>query len=70
LGRYDGVGRFLFSTWMAWALAASGALVDLTPDRFVDVALYWHAWRIQPPRLERMGAALVKGARAVLLPSP
>jgi hypothetical protein len=25
LGRYDGVGRFLFSAWMAWALAASGA---------------------------------------------
>jgi hypothetical protein len=24
LGRYDGVGRFLFSTWMAWALAVSG----------------------------------------------
>ena len=25
LGRCDGVGRFLFSTWMAWALAATGA---------------------------------------------
>jgi hypothetical protein len=25
LGRYDGAGRFLFSTWMAWALATSGA---------------------------------------------
>ncbi|WP_075793878.1 hypothetical protein [Massilia putida] len=25
LGRYDGVGRGLFSAWMAWALAASGA---------------------------------------------
>lgn len=25
LGRYDGAGRFLFSTWMAWALAATGA---------------------------------------------
>lgn len=24
-GRYDGVGRFLFSTWMAWALQATGA---------------------------------------------
>jgi hypothetical protein len=24
LGRYDGVGRFLFSAWMAWALAVSG----------------------------------------------
>jgi LysR family transcriptional regulator (chromosome initiation inhibitor) len=35
----------------------------------MDVSLHWHAWRIQPPRLERMGAALVKGARAVLLQS-
>jgi hypothetical protein len=25
LGRYDGTARFLFSAWMAWALAASGA---------------------------------------------
>jgi hypothetical protein len=24
LGRYDGVARFLFSAWMAWALAVSG----------------------------------------------
>jgi LysR family transcriptional regulator (chromosome initiation inhibitor) len=32
------------------------------------VPLYWHAWRIQPARLERMGAALVKAARAALLP--
>lgn len=25
LGRYDGVTRLLFSAWMAWALAATGA---------------------------------------------
>ena len=25
LGRYDGAGRFLFSTWMAWTLASTGA---------------------------------------------
>lgn len=25
LGRYDGVGRFLFSTWMAWTLITTGA---------------------------------------------
>jgi LysR family transcriptional regulator (chromosome initiation inhibitor) len=36
----------------------------------VDVPLYWHAWRIQPPRLERLGAALTKAAREVLLPLP
>lgn len=45
-------------------------LVDLAPDLFVEVPLYWHAWRIQPPRLERMGVALVKAARDVLLPLP
>jgi hypothetical protein len=25
LGRYDGVGRFLFAAWMGWTLAATGA---------------------------------------------
>ncbi|XJN70511.1 hypothetical protein ACHMW6_22785 [Pseudoduganella sp. UC29_106] len=24
-GRYDGTARFMFSTWMAWALAQTGA---------------------------------------------
>jgi LysR family transcriptional regulator (chromosome initiation inhibitor) len=49
-------------------LLASGKLVDLAPDVHLDVPLYWHAWRIQPARLERMGATLVKAARAALLP--
>lgn len=49
-------------------LLAGGGLVDLAPDLHVDVPLYWHAWRIQPARLERMGAALVKAARGQLLP--
>ena len=51
-------------------MLAAGALLDLAPDLHVDVPLYWHAWRIQPARLERMGAALVKAARARLLPIP
>jgi hypothetical protein len=25
LGRYDGIGRFLFTAWMGWTLAATGA---------------------------------------------
>ncbi|MEN3276635.1 MAG: LysR family transcriptional regulator, chromosome initiation inhibitor [Massilia sp.] len=47
-----------------------GSMVDLAPELFIDVPLYWHAWRIQPARVERMGAALVKAAHAVLLPLP
>jgi len=63
-----GLGYGLLPLEQCADMLASGVLVDLTPHLHVDVALYWHAWRIQPPRLERMGAALVKGARAVLLP--
>jgi LysR family transcriptional regulator (chromosome initiation inhibitor) len=49
-------------------LLAAGALVDLAPGLHADVPLYWHAWRIQPPRLERLGAALVRAARQRLVP--
>lgn len=62
-----GLGYGMLPLEQCAAMLESGALVDLTPTLHVDVPLYWHAWRIQPSRLERMGAALVKAARAVLL---
>jgi LysR family transcriptional regulator (chromosome initiation inhibitor) len=65
-----GLGYGLLPEEQCAAMLAAGTLVDLAPDWFVDVPLYWHAWRIQPPRLERLGAALVRGAQAVLLPPP
>ena len=65
-----GLGYGLLPLEQCAAMLAAGALVNLAPGLHVDVPLHWHAWRIQPPRLERMGAALVKGARAVLLPLP
>jgi LysR family transcriptional regulator (chromosome initiation inhibitor) len=63
-----GLGYGMLPLEQCAALLASGALVDLAPELHADVPLYWHAWRIQPARLERMGAALVKAARAALLP--
>jgi LysR family transcriptional regulator (chromosome initiation inhibitor) len=65
-----GLGYGMLPLEQCAAMLDAKALVDLTPALHVDVPLYWHAWRIQPPRLERMGAALVKGAREVLLPLP
>ncbi|MDN4058403.1 LysR family transcriptional regulator ArgP [Massilia sp. YIM B02769] len=65
-----GLGYGMLPQEQCAALLHSGELVDLTPALHVDVPLHWHAWRIQPPRIERMGAALVKAARAVLLPLP
>lgn len=65
-----GMGYGLLPQEQCADLLQDGALVDLASDLYVDVPLYWHAWRIQPPRLERMGAALVKAAREILLALP
>jgi LysR family transcriptional regulator (chromosome initiation inhibitor) len=46
---------------------ARGALVDLAPAKPTDVLLYWHAWRVQSPKLERLSAQVVAAARAALL---
>jgi LysR family transcriptional regulator (chromosome initiation inhibitor) len=64
-----GLGYGMLPLEQCATMLQAGQLVDLTPHLHMDVSLHWHAWRIQPPRLERMGAALVKGARAVLLQS-
>ena len=63
-----GMGYGMLPLEQCGALLESGELVDLAPALYHDVPLYWHAWRIQPPRLERMGTALVKAARGALLP--
>jgi LysR family transcriptional regulator (chromosome initiation inhibitor) len=63
-----GMGYGMLPEEQCGAFLENGELVDLAPDLFHDVPLYWHAWRIQPPRLERMGMSLVKAARGVLLP--
>lgn len=56
-------------------LLDSGALVALQPEVAVPVALHWHQWRLGPDgappsarvaMLDRVGAALVAGARAAL----
>ena len=44
LGRHDGIARFLFSGWMAWTLAHTGAPVLwllLVPEFAWGVAQWW-----------------------------
>ena len=45
-------------------------LIDLAPDRPTDVALYWHSWRVQSPKMERLSAQVIAAARLALLPPP
>jgi len=45
---------------------AGGLLVELAPDDPFDVALYWHSWKVQSPRLERLSQTVIAAARRVL----
>ena len=48
LGRHDGAARFLFSSWMAWALVQTGAPVLwllLVPEFLWGVAQWWRVDR-------------------------
>jgi LysR family transcriptional regulator (chromosome initiation inhibitor) len=45
---------------------AGGALVELAPDAPIDVSLFWHSWKVQSPRLERLSQTVIAAARRVL----
>ncbi|HEV2612204.1 MAG TPA: LysR family transcriptional regulator ArgP [Noviherbaspirillum sp.] len=60
-----GLGWGMLPEVQARTLMSTGALVDLAPSRSVDVALYWHSWKVQSPRLERLSETLVDAARRV-----
>jgi len=47
-------------------LLKSRDLVDVAPGRFTDVALYWHAWELQSPRMEKLSDRAVHAARRIL----
>jgi LysR family transcriptional regulator, chromosome initiation inhibitor len=46
-------------------LQEGGALIDLLPSKPLDVGLYWHRWKVQSPRLERMSKTLTLAARQI-----
>ncbi len=41
-------------------------LVDLAPKYPTDVALYWHTWNVQSPRMEKMSGQIIEAAREIL----
>ena len=46
---------------------ADGELVEmLTPKTPADVALYWHTWKVQSPRMEQLSRQIIGAARTML----
>ncbi|AZF64530.1 HTH-type transcriptional regulator ArgP [Pseudomonas sp. LBUM920] len=61
-----GLGYGMVPQMKASTLLKSGDLVDLVPGHFTDVALYWHAWALQSPRMEALSKHAVAAARRIL----
>ena len=78
-----GWGVAVIPELLARAHLDSGALVAIRPEATIDVALYWHQWKLgggidapleagattttRPGLMEQIGQALIGGARASLL---
>nr|WP_042179444.1 LysR family transcriptional regulator ArgP [Kibdelosporangium sp. MJ126-NF4]CEL13823.1 putative LysR-family transcriptional regulator [Kibdelosporangium sp. MJ126-NF4]CTQ88191.1 putative LysR-family transcriptional regulator [Kibdelosporangium sp. MJ126-NF4] len=50
----------------AQAAARGDALVDLAPDRPLDVPLYWQQWKLDSPALAAVADAVTQGAKDAL----
>ena len=61
-----GLGYGMVPQMKASTLLKSGDLVDLDPGHFTEVALYWHAWALQSPRMEALSNHAVSAARRIL----
>jgi len=40
---------------------------DISPDHFIDIALYWHHWKRESPSAARLTHAVMQAARAALV---
>ncbi|XZG69176.1 HTH-type transcriptional regulator ArgP [Chitinibacteraceae bacterium HSL-7] len=63
-----GLGYGMVPDLQSHAALRAGRIVDLAPNHAVDVALYWHRWKVQSPVFERLSVALVHAARQALEP--
>ena len=74
-----GWGVAVIPELLARAHLDASALVAIRPEVTIDVALYWHQWKLataaddaplaRPGLMEQIGQALIAGARAALLPA-
>jgi LysR family transcriptional regulator (chromosome initiation inhibitor) len=62
-----GLGWGMVPELQLGGLGKSGELIELVRDRPLDVGLYWHRWKVQSPRLERMSTTLMQAARRLLV---
>ena len=65
-----GLGYGLLPEQHYGQMLQTGELVNLAPRLTVDIALYWHSWKVQSPKMERLSAQIIAAARKTLRQLP
>lgn len=39
-----------------------GSLIDIAPDHYIDIPLYWHSWRTSGSAMKRLRSSIIKTA--------
>ena len=61
-----GLGYGMVPELLVEQALSDGELLDLAPDAPRDVALYWHTWKVQSPRMEYLSRQIVAAAPRIL----
>ena len=61
-----GLGYGMVPELLLKASAEPGEMVVLTRGKPVEVALYWHTWKVQSPRMEHLSQQIISSARKIL----
>lgn len=61
-----GLGYGMVPELLLGEVLPGGEMLDLAPDTPVDIALYWHTWKVQSPRMENLSRQIVEAAPRLL----
>jgi LysR family transcriptional regulator (chromosome initiation inhibitor) len=61
-----GMGYGMLPSQQYKDMIKTGELLDLAPGKYMDVDLYWHSWRVQSPKLEKLSAQVMAAAGKAL----
>ncbi|MGK9064479.1 HTH-type transcriptional regulator ArgP [Stutzerimonas chloritidismutans] len=61
-----GLGYGMVPELLLGEALAHGDVVDLAPDAPLDIALYWHTWKVQSPRMENLSRQIIEAAPRIL----
>ncbi len=63
-----GLGYGMVPELLLGEALAQGEVVDLAPHAPLDIALYWHTWTVQSPRMEQLSRQILEAAPKILAP--